>query len=129
MDARELRIGNLIKKHDGSILGVTHEILGYLTNYKGEMLMTSPPKYPFMPIPLTKEWLIKMGFKYRKAGVGGQDSWAAYGAWEIGDCYFQGLKDGKVLYYARYRLSQCVYVHQLQNLYHSLTGQELTIKE
>jgi len=81
------------------------------------------------PIPLTEQWLERFGFKYRKSGAGGQDSWAGYGSWEKGDCYFQGLKDGSNLFYARYRRSSCVYVHELQNLYNALTGEELTLKE
>lgn len=82
----------------------------------------------FKPILLTEEWLIKFGFTYKRPGAGGQDSWSGYGFWSLNDISFLGIKDGKILYYNRIRASQIAYVHQLQNLYFALTGEELTIE-
>jgi hypothetical protein len=78
----------------------------------------------FEPIPLTEEWLLKFGFK--KIGVNFQLKsfclW--YSSYE--KCYvwrFMNVgedADRKV----------CLdYVHQLQNLYFSLTGEELKLRK
>lgn len=81
------------------------------------------------PIPLTEEWLIKFGFKYMDA--------------------FGWIKDfitmdGTVAHYSfdlwrgTYSIKNCdltevpqeiKYVHELQNLYYCLCGEELTIKD
>lgn len=63
------------------------------------------------PIPLTEEWLIRFGF------ISGR---LKFGQWYL---KFSG---------AQFWLNdigiEIFYVHQLQNLYHALTGDELTIK-
>lgn len=86
------------------------------------------------PIPLTSEWLEKFGFvesksydsKQRNFRKEGFDQLADYGGQiiilpEVG---FASLSCG---YYENQ--IDCPYVHQLQNLYFALTGEELTIKE
>lgn len=71
------------------------------------------------PIPLTEEWLIKFGFKKNK------DCFKKF-AYEVGMV-------GNHLWYLDNGSSMLIdrleYVHQLQNLYHALTGEELTPKE
>jgi hypothetical protein len=80
------------------------------------------------PIPLTEEWLLKFGFEKK------------YDTFE-----FNGLNvDGCVVHFSfdkwasEYEIENCDYtevpsdiqhVHQLQNLYFALTGEELTIKQ
>jgi hypothetical protein len=71
------------------------------------------------PIPLTEEWLLKFGFESGK----NRTKWLYY-------------KDNKRLICHRlihikisgskYNLGYIKYVHQLQNLYFALTGEELT---
>lgn len=84
--------------------------------------------YGFYAIPLTEEWLIKMGYERRgpiwfhpttvlheiwnRAKLGGEH----YIAGRMEPDYFLGISE------------QIKYVHQLQNLYLSLTGKELEIK-
>jgi hypothetical protein len=71
----------------------------------------------YEPLPLTEEWLIKFGFEKTPLH------------------YFK--KDGIILsvedfYYECFLGSNSViikYVHQLQNLYFALTGEELEVKE
>ena len=77
------------------------------------------------PIPITPEWLERLGFEW--------------------DIYYQGYCDGNYLVnirengtisfaYGKRRhdemqfLPYIKYVHQLQNLYHAITGNELKIK-
>ena len=73
------------------------------------------------PIPLTEEWLSKFGFENAFA-----DKWDGM---EWMPCEFINGK----LYYTpdmHHHASKGIEnVHQLQNLYFALTGEELTIKE
>jgi hypothetical protein len=66
------------------------------------------------PIPLTEEWLEKFGFEY--SDLNGDS-----GLWKIPPFQIYG-KYNQFIY--DYRLD-VNYVHQLQNLYFALTGQEL----
>lgn len=83
----------------------------------------------FEPIPLTEEWLVKFGFKLYPSG---------YFCLDLGssNTYFSiGLKHHKTLNLIteQYESTHLIefkhikYVHQLQNLYFALTGEELTL--
>lgn len=77
------------------------------------------------PIVITEEWLEKLGFEYERATVGGWERWEKWtskkGRIKLLDKKFSwGIGE-----YSNY----IQYVHQLQNLYFSLTGEELTIKK
>jgi hypothetical protein len=81
----------------------------------------SPIDIEFEPIPLTEEWLIKFGFKLNKLGnlcksSNYQKRWIT----------FKKYQDRWYLYLTHN--PKCDYVHQLQNLYFALTGEELTLK-
>jgi hypothetical protein len=102
-----------------------------------------------LPIPLTEEWLIKFGFekinertfriidksKDEKLGYKDERNWKEldiiYWEYIAMGSYAKGYKfkwnDEK---YVNYQKEKTIdYVHQLQNLYFALTGEELTIKE
>jgi hypothetical protein len=78
----------------------------------------------YRPIPLTKEWLLKFGFEKQI-----DDYYYFYGYYasfdadlpmwfgQEGCCQKETIKEN------------IKYVHQLQNLYFALTGDELIIKE
>ena len=68
------------------------------------------------PIPLTEEWLEK--FDWEKEGI-------YYDSFEKSFYVFSGLGDPSS-YGKKVKLE---YVHQLQNLYFALTGEELTLNE
>ncbi len=88
------------------------------------------------PIPLTEEWLLKLGLKHEKFTDEINDLWH----WTKQD-FFIDLSG--VIGFDHYELRElgdslnaiCLtendfkYVHCLQNLYFALTGKELTIKE
>ena len=83
----------------------------------------------FKPIQLTEEWLDRLGFysKYKS----NHKMWNIFGfdLHQISDEDEDGNKipQEQIFYYAfSYEIK---YVHQLQNLYFALTGEELTIKE
>ena len=72
----------------------------------------------FEPIPLTPEWLERLGFVNER-----RDTYCI-GAFEI---WIQGKQ---LFYYESLPNSpEIKYVHQLQNLFFALTGKELTVKE
>lgn len=75
----------------------------------------------FHPIPLTEEWLVKLGFEYLRRKDGTQ------GVYSNGKMNLILSNSGNV-YTMKNKLIP--YVHTLQNYYYFtlLTGQELTIK-
>ena len=105
MKATELRIGNYYLA-----FGVDLKQVETLT--KDKILID------FTPIPLTEEWLLKLGFyKYK-----GNNS----------DCFLNGFETAcnmTMLFWKGNQIKNIKYVHQLQNLYFALTGEELTIKD
>ena len=119
MEANELRLGNLILL-DGVIIEVSIIDLRVLDN---PMMTKATDK--FKPIPLTEEWLIKFGFRPNKHGYI-FDTFRVKN-WVTG--FFYGyipvFLDGEE---EDIEDVQIKYVHQLQNLYFALTGEELKIK-
>lgn len=108
----DIRIGNWVKSN-----GVEFIIENGWQLDEGE---------PLEPIELTEEGLIKLWFELTE---------------NEGDVkYFQlenyGVKSEKKQDFYFYKgedvistLTEILYVHQLQNIYHALTGEELTIKD
>ena len=79
----------------------------------------------FQPIPLTEEWLLKFGFKKLN------DDTFYYTDVKL---KINQLKKGstgydKYIYFKGLPIKPIHSVHQLQNLYFALTGEELTISE
>lgn len=115
MEARELRIGNLINApfYDEpievhSVCSATNDIYNRIT---GEI-----PIDTISPIPLTLEWLLKFGLEEH-------DGWD-------GQMYFVSPENSQFQIYEslqcyEYDYTELEYVHQLQNLYFILTGEEL----
>ena len=82
------------------------------------------------PIPLTEEILLKCGFKYITCPICGQDQWAGMAIWSLitpSGNYITlrgNINDIKVIYPHG---TAILYLHQLQNLYWCLVGEELEI--
>jgi len=151
MKASELRIGNWVRQSvTFEEIQITHKILGDEEMFNMQ-LMSTPPQYIIQPIPLTEEWLdLKFGFELNEDGYYQKKS-------EGGDLVFYEVDDGCVsvphltfesvdnpevdengyICVAKPKLDYCMingnggynHVHQLQNIYHALTGEELTLKE
>ncbi len=108
MKATELRIGNFIQYLMGDI--ITLELDGI------DHIFKNIDKYK--PIPLTEEWLEKLGI--RKA-------FNDYDQIDFCGYYCDKLPQGGFIFKATE--TPIKYVHQLQNLYFALTEEELEIKE
>ena len=70
------------------------------------------------PIPLAEEWLLKLGFEDDENGWFIKENPPLIMSWNQND---------KTIRCFGYSFSHIYYVHQLQNLYFALTGEELTL--
>lgn len=112
MTASELRIGNWVEDENGY--------------YQIESEHLQDEVFPYLQtweIPLTEEWLLKFGFVTTQ-----WDNFDSYRL-EIGNndyaivIYSDGhCEVGDII------ITKINYVHQLQNLYFALTGEEFTFK-
>lgn len=130
MKASEVRIGNLVRNNlNGEILKTCDVLCDGINTDKIEGL-----NYGFIePIPLTEEWLLKFGFQLRdgfsntfKLNVEKHQydcSEITYSEKEGLLRFSNGKEKGTTL------IPHIKYVHQLQNLYFALTGEELSIKQ
>lgn len=119
MEIRELRIGNLILFNQNE--GVVDEI--YKNNERSYRLLCSSlyvglPIESCSPILLNNEWLVKFGFEFADCSVNGVVNVWRKGKFKIWD------NKGKYSYFAQIDIKS---VHQLQNLYYALTGEELIV--
>lgn len=134
MKASELRIGNVIwDEQRNKEKFVTHRVINDLASHNNPL--------PYKAIPLTEEWLVKFGFEKQ------HDKWVGYGDSD-GEHWQTWVKNrivinrafslvqpeliGKDRFYFDYEdedsstaVKNVQYVHQLQNLYFALTGEEL----
>jgi hypothetical protein len=124
MRPEELRMGNYFKWSDFASMGIgvdriTHgqQIMDYIQLKEG--------------IPLTEKWLLEFGFA--------QDVWEINGRSIKTDLFFKGHlglakvggnnPDWQIFFDKTVKLIVFIqYVHQLQNLYFALTGEELVSK-
>lgn len=113
MKATELRIGNWV--YQGNTYGnqrvSSYELYGFSggsnSSYYSE----------WKPIPLTKEWLERFGFKV--GNLYADKGWFWLERYRTLRAYVFVIED---------KLIKVKYVHQLQNLYFALTGEELETK-
>jgi hypothetical protein len=120
MLVNELRIGNIIKTYTGSVVTVTalngDEInnIHYTPDIIGAIMGNVCEG-----IPLTEEWLLKLGFKHKPNKTSNGFGVIIY---EIRDEEFVHLYNDRFTY----KGVEMKHVHQLQNLYFATTGKELT---
>jgi hypothetical protein len=121
MKAEELRIGNFVE-YDKKICFIAEilkdDVVRLYDGYGFDKITKL-----IEPILLTEEWLVNLGFK--------QDEELDY-RWYIEWCGCVVLKydldDYCIKVSDSWEFGKREFVHQLQNLYHALTGEELTIK-
>ncbi len=125
MEAKELRAGNIVIWNFKEIALVAYNV------YQIE-IASNFDKARVKPIKLTEEWLLKLGFEHVVL--------------LLEDCYRLELPNDEkhtypFFFYSKsmgnlelleaeheHTITTVKYVHQLQNLYFALTGEELTIK-
>lgn len=120
MKATELRIGNLIWNpvQQCAVDVSTRELsqLEFESKYRPDM------KWQWYPIPLTEGWLLKFGLI--RNPTNGYFETEKMGARIWFSCHKGGcavIINGSIEF-------NCEFVHQLQNLYFALTGDELEMK-
>ncbi|RPE05547.1 hypothetical protein EGT74_24500 [Chitinophaga lutea] len=129
LKATDIRIGNLLS-HKGKISPV--ECIDSKEVNQIERVMLGYPVASFVydegelaGIPLSEEWLRK--FEFILAVV--PDYIDAAGQLTTGDSHWISQDEGFCLHFhngeALHGKRRIHYVHQLQNLYHALTGEEL----
>jgi len=122
MNSVELRLGNYVMIHDYA-KGNRQQVVDQLDVCQINLL----DEQYCSPIPITKEWILKFGFKEPKYT-------SIYSIELKYDFNFTGYLDYNLetksinLSYG-FWVTNCLYVHQLQNLYFALTGKELTIQK
>lgn len=121
MSTNELRIGNWIDTKDF-----------HFDKFKG-LYQYDPEWYKYVhmfePIPLTEEWLLKFGFRMEK----GADFFYCKRT-KMPNVTLEVNLNFRVILFDRKRkvftdIKYTKYVHQLQNLYFALTGEELKLNE
>lgn len=110
MKAEDLRVGNYYIDYGGKIMAVDLNFFNLL------WLDVDVDEIIKEFIPLTEEWLLKLGFY-------GEEYFKRRNGIVIKKTY-----DGYALIGEKYAIGKDLqYVHQLQNLYFALTGEELQI--
>ena len=106
MKANELRIGNWVETFEG-VIQIQN---GWEIDEGNEC----------QPIQLTEEWLIRFGFDEIEMSI--PVAYKTKSGFRI--------KEDQRGYWMQYKYGTVIikHVHQLQNLYFALTGEELTIK-
>lgn len=80
------------------------------------------------PIPLTEEWLLKLGMQEHVIPPHWSGPKERRTFYRNDDAPVNLLIEDGVAYICFTKLCEVKYVHQLQNLYFALTGEELTLK-
>ena len=121
--ANELRIGNCVKLNNSVTTLVPRDFQRYCKSF-GIF-------EEFEPIELSEEWLLKAGFEKDDTGVDIFDQ--DYCEWYQREFPVIGIlcqsSDKSYIFDENTDTLRLEYVHQLQNLYFALTGEELEIKE
>lgn len=114
MKAKDLRVGNIVYYFsDNSDTWFNDRVLS-----ENDMIcLLSDNGDHAENIPITDSWLLKFGFEHKKT-IGGYSKWSNKK---------MRLLDMKFYFDSSEYFIRIRYVHQLQNLYHALTGEELTL--
>jgi hypothetical protein len=135
MKATELRVNNWYMSVKFNIPGRCELTDFTQLDYMSDGAYDDPPiDEVFEPIPLTEEWLLKFGFciyydsYVRHSGRKTIEISLDAQADESGDVWI-GYSNDIGIDIQTISLCEIKYVHQLQNLYFALTGEELTIKD
>jgi len=140
MKASELRIGNLVKYMDEYLPVFAIDSEKELKEYDLIGVVTLPTFWngrrmscqgrwinQVDPIELTEELLLKFGFEVENSFAYSTGEEVAYNVFSKSFFTYNSIQDNWWLNNWVMKI-QPKYVHELQNLYFALTGEELTIK-
>ena len=124
--SNELRIGNYFQWSEIASMGIGIDFIKRAEDIDKHNQLKDP-------IPLTEEWLVKLGFDIiTENNDGTKNYWNKHKDCSVDvETYLLANKievGFRYRIYERKRTKQIIYVHTLQNLYFALTGQELTYK-
>lgn len=141
INANELRINNYLyyngnHNHIGIVTSIQPRIYFKTNHTSGGVKIGFNNRFDIVyeldkvkPIPLTEEWLLKFGFVYNGWNYDFERfTFHAQGKNSKGEFYNTEfyIKRGKTKCLISFKIE---FVHQLQNLYFSLIGEELTLKQ
>ena len=123
MKANELRIGNLCYYHVEDSHEGDHDILNEVDYEDLRILFGRGSCGEYLPIPLTEEWL--SSFNILESYLISNDVRTYFcEPISISINYESNIM---LIFFKGELIGECKYIHQLQNLYFALTGEELTI--
>ena len=111
--ASELRVGNITTL---GVVSLIDQDVFRVVDSEGDSFKNTWAE--IKPIQLTEEWLLKFGFQKFKG--------------DNLDCFLNDFETScnlKLLFWKGTQIQNIDYVHQLQNLYFALTGEELKEQE
>lgn len=114
MNAVELRIGNVVLNQEGQI-----DTVESIVKYTSAIRINDINDGAFKPIPLTEEWLLRLGFKA---------DWPYFKPQDDSTLELKKEDSGFSFWVDDQWIRLVESVHQLQNLYFALTGEELTMQ-
>lgn len=125
MQASDFRIGNLVSDEEGNLVTIFNILQSYCRGQYDNELKDQLLYYEnIKPIPLTEEWLLNFRFEYSERAE----------LWYFGDNpvthdWMITIKTTGDGFFYKNGYFKIKYVHQLQNIYHALTGEDLVSKE
>lgn len=129
MKPQELRVENLVydrsKTRIVKVWGIESNHDQITVNHANGSAVYKVDLKDIVPIDLTEEWLLKMGFEFSHEII----KEALYGENPVTKDYLIVLKNTGDGWFYRNGYFKMKHVHQLQNVYFALTGEELKIKE
>lgn len=135
MKAQELRIGNLLS-YDGTVVQVSNTGSNGFETTKDGVLYGSCNLESYDPIELTEQWLIDFGFKRENRSTISADFWKGINPltkdWLFSLIWIYDYEKNhpyplKGYPFYKNGYFEITHVHQLQNLYFALTGEELQL--
>lgn len=131
IDVRDLMVGNYVINENSIFqlrLTDDYELVWHFVGSKDFHFTAKQAKGKMKPIPITPEWLKRLEFTHDIDNLWSYKDFSIFPflIGKNGDCCsffisYARAEEGRVW------LVDCHYVHQLQNLIYSLTGQELSI--
>ena len=120
MKANELRIGNILNYNTAE-----GDVLPAVIDWQDLKWLSEDPEgfnLAHSPIPLNEEWLKRMGFDTL------DERYFALDYEDLSFRYYYNYLGGVWKFRLNFILVKIQHVHQLQNLYFALTGEELEVK-